>query len=500
MVCAGDPARAADGFLRTDGPWVVDPQGRVVILRGLNTGNVGKDGVRVYTPAMLDLKARNAQWGFNCLRIVFTWEGVEPEPGRYNAAYLKQIEDLVSACREAGVWAVLDMHQDLFSRKYGGDGAPAWACLDRGLTMVQAPYWGLNYLAPPVMACFDAFWADAPGPDGVGIQTRYLQAWQHVAGHFRAETAVAGYDLMNEPWPGSEAAGVAAAALVSIGRSLGPEVLARWAAALASPDPARQYGELAATLQGPGHFEQLLKDLAPVLQAFETAKHQPFYDRLVTAIREADPDHLCFFEPTVLTGCAVETALRVPRRPDGAPHANVVFAPHYYETSTELGLAYEGNADRVRWLIGRGAETGRRLGIPVWFGEWCSPSPAAFADDRFFRDQMDAFDANLCGWAAWNWEVLDREDALRHLTRPCVRALAGRPLAVSCADGWVEVRFAPHTAGGETEVWFPPAATPELEARLADGSAAPWQRDGTGPVRIRLPPGTGPCTLRFRVY
>jgi endoglycosylceramidase len=449
---------------------------------------------------MLELRAHNAAWGFNCLRIVFTWEGLEPEPGKYSAGYLKQIEELVRACREAGVWAVLDMHQDLFARQYGGDGAPKWACQDRGLTMVPAPYWGLNYLAQPVMACFDAFWADAPGPDGVGIQTHYLRTWQHVARHFRDDPTVAGYDLMNEPWPGAETAGIVAAVLASVGRSFGPEMLARWLAALASPDPNAQYAELAAPLRDLGQLERLLKDLQPTVQAFEVGKQQPFYDRLVTAIREVDPEHLCLFEPYVLAGCAVETALKAPRRPDGSPHASVVFAPHYYETATEIGLAYEGTQERIRWLVGRGLEAGRRLGVPVWFGEWCSPSPSAFANDRFFRDQMDEFDARFCGWAAWEWGTLIREDALKHLTRPYIRALAGRPQAVSCRDGWFELTFEPGRAGGDTEIWVPPATTPELEARLADGKTVDWQRDVAGVVHLRLPPGAQACRLRLRVY
>ena len=168
----------AGGFLRTEGPYIVDPQGRVVILRGFNTGNIAKDGVNVYGPLQQELPTRNPAWGFNCMRLVFVWEGLEPTPGAYDEAYLKRLEELVAICHAAGVWAVLDMHQDLFSRRYGGDGAPAWACQDKGLPMTQAPYWGLNYLAAPVMACFDAFWADAPGPDGVGIQTHYIKAWR----------------------------------------------------------------------------------------------------------------------------------------------------------------------------------------------------------------------------------------------------------------------------------------------------------------------------------
>lgn len=50
-----------------------------------------------------------------------------------------------------------------------------------------------------MIAAFAAFWADAPGPDGVGIRTRYARMLGHVAARFARESAVAGYDVMNEP-------------------------------------------------------------------------------------------------------------------------------------------------------------------------------------------------------------------------------------------------------------------------------------------------------------
>lgn len=504
VLAAAALARAAEppggGFLRTEGPYIVDPQGRVVILRGFNTGNIAKDGVNVYGPLQQELPTRNPAWGFNCMRLVFVWEGLEPTPGTYDEAYLKRLEELVAICHAAGVWAVLDMHQDLFSRRYGGDGAPAWACQDKGLPMTQAPYWGLNYLAAPVMACFDAFWADAPGPDGIGIQTHYIKAWQHVARRFRDDPTVVGYDLMNEPYVGSDMASILAALFAWVGKTSGPGTLTKWMAAVASPDPQAQFAELAAPLQDLRVLEGLFRDLEPAVQRFETAKQQPFHDRLVTAIREVDPNHICFFEPMVLAGCGVKTALQTPRRPDGTPHPNVAFAPHYYETSTEIGLAYEGNAERGRWLIQRGVDSGTRLGLPVWFGEWCSPSTAAFANPHFFRDQLDAFDAHLAGWAAWSWDVLLRDEALVHLTRPGLRAIAGTPLAASCQDGWMELRFRPDPAQGDTLVWFPPATKPTLEARLEDGRAVTWERDAQGLVHLRPPPDARTCTLRFRVY
>src|SRR5206468_2013299 len=61
-----------------------------------------------------------------------------------------------------------------------------------------------NYLAMPALQhAFDHFWANDPGPGGVGLQDRYAAAWRHVAERFAGNRYVLGYDLLNEPWPGS---------------------------------------------------------------------------------------------------------------------------------------------------------------------------------------------------------------------------------------------------------------------------------------------------------
>ena len=55
---------------------------------------------------------------------------------------------------------------------------------------------------PAVQRAFENFWADKPGPGGVGLQERYAAAWAHVAKRFSGNPSVLGYEIMNEPFPG----------------------------------------------------------------------------------------------------------------------------------------------------------------------------------------------------------------------------------------------------------------------------------------------------------
>lgn len=54
------------------------------------------------------------------------WEGVEPKRGDYNYTYINVLKKIVKNCNEFGIKVILDSHQDLFSRKFCGEGFPDW--------------------------------------------------------------------------------------------------------------------------------------------------------------------------------------------------------------------------------------------------------------------------------------------------------------------------------------------------------------------------------------
>ncbi|MBI4616555.1 MAG: cellulase family glycosylhydrolase [Planctomycetes bacterium] len=183
------------GPLSTRGPWLVDDEGRVVILHGANASNRSKS-----PPFEPDLAEGDTErWqkmGFSVVRLLVLWEGVEPERGRYDDGYLARIGRAIDRFGGAGVRVILDMHQDLWSRHlFGGDGAPEWA-VEKGPYKPLAPWW-LNYDSPAVRANFDRFWTSAD------LQEHYALAWERVAKSLGTHPAVIGYDLMNEPHPGT---------------------------------------------------------------------------------------------------------------------------------------------------------------------------------------------------------------------------------------------------------------------------------------------------------
>jgi endoglycosylceramidase len=261
------------------GAWLTDATGRVVVLHGLN--QVYK--VPPYEPSADGFGDDDAAFlaanGFNAMRVGVIWEAVEPQPGSYDDNYLASIAQTVQTLAAHGILSLLDSHQDLYNEIFQGEGAPAWAVQTGGL---PNPHLGfpVNYFLNPAEGfAWNAFWRNAPAPDGIGLQDHYARTWAHIAAYFRGNRGVFGYEILNEPWPG----------LV-------------W-------EPCAN----------------------PVVGCLvDDAKLRFFYNRVVPAIRAADPTTLVFFEPNTLFDEGFHTDVGTVADP------NTVFSFHDYCTIESL--------------------------------------------------------------------------------------------------------------------------------------------------------------------
>ncbi len=187
--------------------WITDSAGRVVIAHGLNM--VYK--LPPYYPSKAGFGADDARFlarnGFNAIRLGVIYKAVEPRRpsgGRpsYDNAYLAKIARTQKILARHGIYSQIDFHQDLFNEKFQGEGWPDWQVQDDGLANPRNGFPN-NYLTNPALwAAFDHFWAnDSVG--GVRLIDEYAAAWNHVARKFQGASGLLGYDLLNEPWPGS---------------------------------------------------------------------------------------------------------------------------------------------------------------------------------------------------------------------------------------------------------------------------------------------------------
>ena len=281
---------------------IVDARGREVLLRGVNVNALVEYWAYGPLPTVFPFGADDAgamaSIGWSAVRLLVSWSRVEPAPGVYDEAYLDAVAAYVRLLGRANLYSIIDFHQDAWGPTlaarpgetcapgsepaFGWDGAPGWATLDGGAPRCFTLF---RELSPAVQAAFDAFWADAPGPGGVGIRTRYVRALAHVARRFARTASVAGYDVMNEP---------------------------------------------------------------NALDAADTAALDDFYVEALAAVRDAEDrvrgfPHLLFFEPGILwSDLAAGTPAVFPH--DG----QVVFAPHIYRGGISPGPIQRSDFERAR--------------------------------------------------------------------------------------------------------------------------------------------------------
>ena len=153
-----------------------------------------------------------AALGFNSVRLPLSWSLLEPERGHINQTYIDRVAQVVGWARASGMYVIIDMHQNAYSRYVGrsspvtlpkgevtnlrfNTGAPPWATITDGFP--SETYLGQRELNPAVMEASNNFWYDRSG-----IQDEYIAAIASLARRFKDDGTVAGYSLFNEPWPG----------------------------------------------------------------------------------------------------------------------------------------------------------------------------------------------------------------------------------------------------------------------------------------------------------
>ena len=189
--------------LTATGRWLTDAQGRVVILHGVNlTARAAPWQVSAagFGDDDAELLARA---GFSAVRLAVIPAAVMPRPGAIDGAYLDGVLRTVRLLARHGLMTLVVLHQDQWSARYLGSGLPGWMTLDDRLATGPRERAPGGYVTNPALArAFQSFWANRIGPGDVGLEDRWTQIAGAVGRRLAHEHTLAGYDLMNAPWPG----------------------------------------------------------------------------------------------------------------------------------------------------------------------------------------------------------------------------------------------------------------------------------------------------------
>ena len=368
--------------------YITDSQGRALILHGINSSSSAKNPATGHMPWVTedDVEQEVVEWGFNFVRFLIFWDGVEPEKGVFDDAYLDAVEERINWYTSRGAYVMLDMHQDVYGHAVGGNGAPEWATelslMDNvALNFPDGLPWWISYVDPQVIAAFLNFWGYNTHQY---LQDHYIQSWQFVAERFKDHPGVIGYDLMNEPYPGDL--------------------------------------------------------LSAVSFTFEKTRLKAFYDRLIPALREVDNDKWIFYEPQSLAINFGFASTLPPIDDVREGEKRLAYAPHAYPLTLHEGLPYnltdkfnmrEWNRNRVKEL--------NEHQVPLVVGEFGgSDNTEGFRE--YLDDTLTMFDVMGGSWAYWSndpggWGLLDSDRSetpkVDYLVRPYPRAIAGQPVFFS---------------------------------------------------------------------
>jgi len=196
-----------------NGKWFVDSSGRVKLFRGINAvektfpwlPNYGQKDITNLTQ-LTNLR----KWGFNVVRLGVMWAGVMPAKNRINETYLNEISDIIDRLASFGMYTLIDLHQDMMSSKFRSyDGVPLWALDEIPKARSQFPWPIKNETIS--LSLFSAYLTEACGfafqclyKNCNGLGDYFNEYWSIVAKRFANNSAVLGYELINEPWAGKK--------------------------------------------------------------------------------------------------------------------------------------------------------------------------------------------------------------------------------------------------------------------------------------------------------
>ncbi len=411
-------AAPASDRISQESRWFVDDTGRVVTIRGGNVLLPGSDNGNDVHAASSDDDARwgpdtakrMAEQGFNGVRLVVFLAGVMPKAGIIDTAYVDRIAKAVAAYKAAGIYTMIDFHQDQYSAVVGVRGMPEWAVFPDGNKRIEGMRFPMGYFKDPaVQKSFDNFWKNHPVPGtNKGVQDLYVDGLTAVARRFRDEPAVIGIDVMNEPATGSRCA---------------------------QPDPVKA--------NCPELERELLK---------------PFYERASQAINRAAPRMIVFVEPFMLQGAL------------GTPIATPIAAK---AGTRALSFHNYGPVEAIRDQVNDGALAHVvKQGAAIINTEWgFNNDPAEITGQAA---DFDARHISWLAWTRGAFEALvdptlpdkgngNRVALLRAYARPYAERTAGTPLSMAFdgGKGVMTYRYATTRPGpgktpkGETMIRIP---------------------------------------------
>jgi endoglycosylceramidase len=333
------------------GRWLTDAHGRVLLIHGINVSMKGTLAHSQSYKFGADDAAFLATNGFNAVRLTVERYNIEPTAGHFDPAYLAFIRRTVKLLHSYGVMTLIDFHQDEFGPVFNDNGYPAWMTSTGGLPNLSQVGFPLQYLLnPAVNHAFDNLWNNGNDNRGESMWADDAEILGTAAAALARTPGVLGYDVINEPWPGT------------------------------------QYPSCFVVLVGcPG---------------FDAGKFSSYYAAMDKAIRAEDATHLVFIEPLVSFNYGIPTSVTPP-----SGDRRIGFSFHDYPVCSAAGDAGLGLP------VGTACGVESKLAINNAVA-YATQQSTALLETEFgattqpaaIRQSAAAYDAAMVPWMFWSYQ------------------------------------------------------------------------------------------------
>ena len=447
--------------ITVQGQRFVDEQGRERIFHGINL-KCDSASVREEPPfgrlALLDEEffRRSETLGFGLLRLGINWEDIEPEKGRYNEVYLQKVDEIFDLAGKYGMYVFIDMHQDLYSSfgngKGGGNGMPLWACAPDGYeTKPAKKVWAEGYFwGKAVQRSFDHFWNNDPVL-GKGLLEHFAEAWQTLARRYGDHPAFFGFDLLNEPYPGTPGGRVFRKLVGKLVRVLAVSPTVSRIEFLKNALCKETRGRALEVLS-PAVMDKVTRAAWDLVRQFDLERYTPFVARMQGALREVTQNGVLMVEHCYYSNLGIPFSATLPEG-----ESNACYTPHGYDFFVDTPLyKYASNA-RVGFIFEESRRAQQRLNVPVIVSEWGGGGEGEdfFPHIKFMMDLFDSFNWSNT-YFAYRKEFYDKP-LPRVISRPYPMAVNGvlEKFKVDTEAKTFTLWYTPGEADLPTEIYLP---------------------------------------------
>lgn len=402
---------------------IVDEENRERIFHGVNMVFKGEYDEKIgrnnyianWTEEDFDWLRDN---GFNLVRLGIIWDGVEHEKNKINYEYLDWLEKIVMLCNERHIYVYLDMHQDLFGAKFG-DGAPSWATFDDGLPHYSEGTWSDAYLmSDAVKTSFDSFWANKEN-----IQDHFADLWKKIVERLKKHNNILGYDILNEPFPGSKGFEIFCSLLGSYATVVEKNLSIEKQIEMFSDEV--QKIKMLMEIDDYEMYKKMTSSCKALLEEFDGETLNNFYQKVRDKIREETKDGIIFMENNYFSNMGIPSCVK------RINEDQQIYAPHGYDLVVDSAAVSLSSNERISVIFDAHREAQLRMNVPVVIGEWGAHYDFDVALSHITHI-LNIFDKYKWSNTYWDYRNnMKSKPVVKRLIRPYPIAVAGEIISYS---------------------------------------------------------------------